>query len=89
MSVGLLKEACIAKAVHVVEMDDVQFLAFHQSKVSSIGTKDLAGCSVVMIASPYGEIVAHIPPNPNRDAERPSCRRSPCTTGDGSSRGAL
>ncbi|KAK4946490.1 hypothetical protein LTR66_014276 [Elasticomyces elasticus] len=48
-------------------MDNIQFLTSRQSQVSSIGTRDLAGCSVVMIASPRGAIVAHISPDPNRD----------------------
>jgi hypothetical protein len=67
MSIGLLEQARRAGTASVVEMDDVQFLAFYKTKVSSIGTRDLAGCSVVTITSSYGAIVAHISPNPNLD----------------------
>ncbi|TAQ86989.1 hypothetical protein B7494_g4696 [Chlorociboria aeruginascens] len=45
-------------------MNKVKFLAFRKSKVSSIGTANLNGCSAVMIVSRYGAILAHIPPRP-------------------------
>ncbi|KAF2793656.1 hypothetical protein K505DRAFT_189519, partial [Melanomma pulvis-pyrius CBS 109.77] len=48
--------------VLVVAMNEVEFVAFSQK--SAIGTRDLAGCSVVVIASAYGAILAHIPPRP-------------------------
>lgn len=48
--------------VQVVAMNEVKFVAFTEK--SAIGTKDLAGCSVVIIASIYGAILAHIPPRP-------------------------
>lgn len=47
----------------VVAMNQVKFLPF--GSVSAIGTRDLGGCSVVVIASKYGAILAHIPPMPD------------------------
>lgn len=60
---GLLDQAEQDKRAQSVAMDDVQFAAFSEH-LSAIGTRDLAGCSVVAITSPYGAILAHIPPRP-------------------------
>ncbi len=43
-----------------VDMDDMDMIAFRD--VYAIGTANLAGCSVIGIASPYAAIIAHIPP---------------------------
>ena len=48
--------------VQIVPMDDVQFLDFQQ--MAAIGTGQLGACSVVVIASAQGAILAHIPPQP-------------------------
>lgn len=61
---GLLVQAEASLRVLVVAMDDVQLAAFNQ-RLTAIGTRDLAGCSVVTITSPYGAILAHIPPLPS------------------------
>ncbi|KZF20701.1 hypothetical protein L228DRAFT_284646 [Xylona heveae TC161] len=62
-SFGLLAQSEASGRIRLVAMDDVQFAAFSQ-QLSAIGTRDLAGCSVVAITSPYGAILAHIPPVP-------------------------
>ncbi|KAF2461943.1 hypothetical protein BDY21DRAFT_417951 [Lineolata rhizophorae] len=64
-STGLFDAARKEKRLCAVAMNDVQFLAFHESTISAIGTEGLSGCSVVMITSQYGAILAHIPPRPS------------------------
>ena len=61
-SISLLAQAEAADRVLVVPMGGVEFIPF--SLKSSGGTRDLAGCSVVIIASQYGAIIAHIVPRP-------------------------
>ncbi|KGO67920.1 hypothetical protein PITC_029590 [Penicillium italicum] len=51
-----------AGAVKNVAMGQAQFLDFRERH--AIGTKDLGSCSVVVIASAHGAILAHIPPQP-------------------------
>jgi hypothetical protein len=65
MSYSTQSRLAQAEALHrveVVPMNKVKFLPFTEKP--SIGTRDLAGCSVVVIASIYGAILAHIPPRP-------------------------
>lgn len=50
------------RAVKDVAMDQAQFLDFRER--DAIGTQHLGSCSVVVIASAYGAILAHIPPQP-------------------------
>jgi len=64
-----LAQAEAVGRVLVVAMNEAEFVAFSQK--SAIGTKDLAGCSVVVIASAYGAIMAHIPPRPIPDTSDP------------------
>src|SRR5450432_4280899 len=64
MSNGLLKSARDLGIIYEVVMDEVSFLAFGRSGLNSIGTANLNGCSVVMVVSRYGAILAHIPPRP-------------------------
>lgn len=64
-STGLFDRAQRERRLCAVAMDDVQFLAFHQSTISAIGTEGLSGCSVVMITSQFGSILAHVPPRPS------------------------
>ncbi len=64
-STGLFARAQREKRLCAVAMNDVQFLAFHQSTISAIGTEGLSGCSVVMVTSQHGAILAHIPPRPS------------------------
>ncbi|KAJ5236045.1 hypothetical protein N7489_006136 [Penicillium chrysogenum] len=52
----------LAGAVKVVPMGQAQFLDFREK--DAIGTKGLGSCSVVVIASAHGAILAHIPPQP-------------------------
>jgi hypothetical protein len=61
-NVSLLAQAEAADRVLVVPMGGVEFIPF--SLKSSGGTRDLAGCSVVIVASQYGTIIAHIVPRP-------------------------
>lgn len=64
-STGLFARAQRENRLCAVAMNDVQFLAFHQSTQSAIGTEGLSGCSVVMVTSQHGAILAHIPPRPS------------------------
>lgn len=59
---GTLEVWEAAGDVQIVAMDDVQFLDFQQ--MAAIGTGQLGSCSVVVIASAQGAILAHIPPQP-------------------------
>jgi len=49
VSTGLFAQAKRENRLCAVAMNDVQFLAFHQSTTSAIGTEGLHGCSVVMV----------------------------------------
>ncbi len=62
---GLFAQAQREGRLCAVAMNDVQFLTFNQSTISAIGTEGLSGCSVVMVTSQYGGILAHIPPRPS------------------------
>lgn len=53
----------------LVEMGDVDFVDFDVKL--AIGTGGLSGCSVALVASPYGAILAHIPPRPNLSSSDP------------------
>lgn len=59
---GILARWAAARAVVVVPMGGIQFVPF--DLFNAVGTRDLGGCSVVIIASIYGVIMAHIPPRP-------------------------
>lgn len=48
--------------IALVPTGDVQFVSFDQMR--AIGAEGLGGCSVVIIASVHGAILAHIPPLP-------------------------
>lgn len=56
---GLLFEA--RTRTKEVKIDEVQFQSFHGS-TTAIGTRDLRSCSVVLVASRMGAILAHIAP---------------------------
>ncbi|UPX20074.1 uncharacterized protein EKO05_0010319 [Ascochyta rabiei] len=60
--VSRLARAEATGSVRVIPMGGVEFVPF--DKTPSVGTRDLAGCSVVIVASQYGAILAHIPPRP-------------------------
>ena len=65
MALRLLDQALFAQRAYNVPMDEVTFRPFgNQYRESSIGTKDLQGCTAIMIASRQGAIVAHISPRP-------------------------
>ena len=66
---GILAQWQARGAVLVVPMGGVQFLSFQQQ--SAIGTRDLGSCSVVLIASAHGAILAHIPPRPLQPSQDP------------------
>lgn len=51
-----------AGAVQTVPMGDVQFLDFRHK--AALATDGLGACSVVVIASPHGALLAHIAPLP-------------------------
>ncbi|KAL4877410.1 hypothetical protein BJY04DRAFT_222158 [Aspergillus karnatakaensis] len=48
----------------LVSMGEVRFVAFNTG-IKAIGTRNLGSCSVVVIASKDGALLAHIPPRPN------------------------
>ena len=50
----------------LVNMNEVRFAAFKQ--IPAIGTKDLGSCSVIIVASKLGAILAHISPLPHPTA---------------------
>ncbi|EED11693.1 hypothetical protein TSTA_108770 [Talaromyces stipitatus ATCC 10500] len=66
---GILAQWQARHAVLVVPMGGVQFLSFQQQP--AIGTRDLGSCSVVLIASAQGAILAHIPPRPLQPSPDP------------------
>lgn len=66
---GLLAQWQASRAAIVVPMGGVQFVSFQQ--MPAIGTRDLGSCSVVIIASAYGAILAHIPPMPLQPSPDP------------------
>lgn len=66
---GILAQWQASRAVLVVPMGDVQFLSFQQ--MAAIGTRDLGSCSVVIITSAHGAILAHIPPQPLQPSPDP------------------
>jgi hypothetical protein len=51
-------------------MGAAHFVAF-QHQIIAIGTSRLGSCSVVVIASEYGAILAHIPPHPDDGSRDP------------------
>ncbi|KAI9736072.1 MAG: hypothetical protein M1818_006248 [Claussenomyces sp. TS43310] len=53
------------ETVYLVAMDEVRFLAFGQNGLTSISTRNLNGCSAVMIVSKQGAILGHFPPRPS------------------------
>jgi hypothetical protein len=60
---SLLDELRDSGGIAEVPMGDAPFVAF-QHQITAIGTSELGSCSVVVIASEYGAILAHIPPQP-------------------------
>lgn len=59
---GTLDVWAAADAVQIVPMGQVKFLDFRQC--GAIGMGQLGSCSVVVIASAQGAVLAHIPPQP-------------------------
>lgn len=55
------------REVFTVNMNDVQFCDFRRT-VKAIGTRDLKGCHVVIVASKYGAVFGHISPRSGRQA---------------------
>jgi hypothetical protein len=66
MATSRLQEAEDGRYTHLVAMDQASFVSF-QGRRRCIGTSDLNSCTVVMIVSQLGAILAHISPNPNTD----------------------
>lgn len=60
--------------VALVPMGEFQFVSF--SQMTAIGTRNLGSCSVVLIASQYGAILAHIPPLPSQASSSASTSMS-------------
>lgn len=60
---SLISRLRFSGAIVEVPMGATQFVAF-QHQIIAIGTSELGSCSVVVIASEYGAILAHIPPRP-------------------------
>ena len=64
--VGYLARAVDARIVDIVEINEVKFLPFGsdiRTPLKTVGVRGLSACSVVVLASQYGAIVAHIGPN--------------------------
>jgi len=78
---SLLSNAVLLGTAYNVSMNDVKFLQFGLNGLTSIGTSDLKGCSVVMIVSAQAAILAHIAPLPpnydqsDREAGDRHCQR--------------
>ena len=68
-TLGLLERWETAHQVAVVPMGAVQFVSFQQTR--AIGTRNLNSCSVVVIVSTHGAILAHIPPRPPNPSMNP------------------
>ena len=68
---GLFEQAVVDRHAIEVHMDEVMFVDFARGSIRCVGTAQLNGCTAVAIASPYGAILAHIPPHPNRDRNNP------------------
>lgn len=64
VTTGLLSTAIGERRAYNVKMNEVKFLAFGDGGLTSIGAGYLNGCSVVMMVSKRGAILAHIPPRP-------------------------
>ncbi|KAJ9386284.1 hypothetical protein DTO063F5_3798 [Paecilomyces variotii] len=64
MTTSLLHAALSNHQAYEVGMNEVQFLPFTPSGIRAIGTQNLNGCTAVAIVSPFGAILAHIPPIP-------------------------
>lgn len=60
---GFLRAAQAAGIVEMVGMHEVKFMRFRKSTKTTLGADGLGGCSVVIIASDHGGIMAHVPPN--------------------------
>ncbi|KAI9823639.1 MAG: hypothetical protein M1832_002420 [Thelocarpon impressellum] len=43
-------------------MGQTRFIPFRSHEERAVGTQGLAGCTAVMVVSPYGAIVSHVPP---------------------------
>lgn len=71
---GILTTWEDAGSVVVVPMGGVQFIAF--SETSAIGTRGLGSCSVALIVSQHGAILAHIPPLPLKLSSPPASAQS-------------
>lgn len=59
-----------ADAVITVPMNGIEFCDF-RTRIKAIGTRNLAGCHVVIIASQYGALMAHISPHPGQNFHEP------------------
>ena len=68
---GLFEQAVADGRAIEVHMDEVIFVDFARGSVRCVGTAQLNGLTAVAIASPYGAILAHIPPHPDRDRNNP------------------
>jgi hypothetical protein len=53
-------------------MNDIKILRFDTNDLVSIGTRNLNGCSVVMVVSVHGAILGHIAPRPSFDMTNPT-----------------
>jgi hypothetical protein len=61
---GYFKEALITGKALEVEMDKAEFVEFKKDGICSVGTQNLNSCSVAILVSPLGAILAHIAPRP-------------------------
>ncbi|KAL1850488.1 hypothetical protein Daus18300_012902 [Diaporthe australafricana] len=61
-------------SVLVVPMGEVRFIAF--SNTLAIGTRGLGSCSVALVVSQHGAILAHIPPLPLEPSSPPASAQS-------------
>ncbi|KAI9762088.1 MAG: hypothetical protein M1840_001470 [Geoglossum simile] len=55
-----------ANNTYEVEIDKTEFVEFEKGGCDSVVTRELNGCSVAIIVSSRGPIVAHVPPLPTK-----------------------
>src|SRR5689334_18356023 len=64
MAISRFQAAINASQTYEVEMNQVQLLIFNLRPLQAIGTRNLNGCTAVVIISPFAAILSHIPPQP-------------------------
>lgn len=68
---GLFAAALEANKALEVGMDKAEFVPFEKQGICCVGTRYLNSCSVTLLVSPFGAILAHIPPRPTLSSSDP------------------